>query len=135
VIPDDVCPRFDKDYSKYTAAHCSGTGGCVGDFGGPLICVEKNSRTGVDEPVVRGIMSHTKGCSNKPMIYTDTQGYLDWIRQKTAVIAAQERFKIRKKILTGYKIIRLRKKIQILNPFDRILELVRQLRQQRRIVR
>ena len=90
VIPDEVCPRFDANFNKYTAAHCSGTGACVGDFGGPLICAEKNSKTGVEEPVVRGIMSHTKGCENKPMIYTDTQGYLEWIRQKTAVIAAQD---------------------------------------------
>jgi len=59
VLTDNICARFDPTFSSLDNVYCSGTGACHGDFGGPMICLEENAN-GQEEPVIRGLMSHTQ---------------------------------------------------------------------------
>ena len=83
VAKDEVCAAKMPIWKSIDNVHCTTTGACSGDMGGPLICVED------DEPVLRGIASFTKHCSRAPTIFTDVTKYLDWIR-----IATQEQAQI-----------------------------------------
>lgn len=87
-MKDDVCERFEPSFIGMQNVFCSGTGSCSGDFGGPIICVERNE-AGQFEPVVRGLISHTNSCKNKPTLFVDVEKYKSWIDSSVRSIAIQ----------------------------------------------
>ena len=89
ILKDDECGRFDPSFNALQNVFCGGTGACAGDFGGPIICVER-SKSGVIEPVVRGIMSHTSNCKAKPTIFMDAADFRGWIETTTRSMASQD---------------------------------------------
>ena len=75
-LRDEKCATFPV-MKGLDHAYCTTQGACEGDFGGPMICIEDN------EPVLRGIASHTKNCRDAPTVWNEVEDYVGWIREAT----------------------------------------------------
>ena len=82
-LKDERCDTFPV-MAGLDHAFCTTQGACEGDFGGPMICVED------DQPVLRGIASHTRNCKDAPTVWTEVTDYIGWIRESTRELALKD---------------------------------------------
>lgn len=85
ILPSEKCPIFSSE--PEVVQFCAGgprNDACIGDIGGPLICINDN------EPVLYGIVSSRIGCGEQMghTVYSNVSAVIDWM--KSTVLEPQD---------------------------------------------